>query len=587
MNRLLIVTSMTLLLGGACDNDPAPDPCEGVTCSDHGTCLVDADNQAYCECDTCYAADELTCGREEVEVSADVTEPTVWQSHQIILLTDYIDVTSELVIEECAEVRMLNDGAIYVLDNGAIKSEGSAQYPVTFTSSETTPAAGDWRNIEIEVTASPDSSFDHTIFEYGGGGLTAYGMLYVEGGAEVAVTNSTFRDGQMHAAQFDDGAIVNEFAGNSFDNIEAELIQVHPDAVASLSPITSTNNTRNVVLIMGGETLSGGTWKNLSVPYETNDMIYISSEIAIEEGITVLMGDDTSFYVQDLGTFSALGTVSAPVTFTSSMPEPAAGDWRNIEIYPSAGTGSRFDYTVFEYGGGYGNGFGLLRLLDGGASVEVTNSTFRNCRLHAVQFEPGAQILGFTNNSFDNIETELIQIHPDAVASLSPITSTNNVHEVVLIKGGDTVADGTWSDLGVPYETDGYIYILDTITVEAGVTLLMGDDLAIYVMDLGTLLLDGTTEAHVTVTSAQPVPLAGDWRNIDIDDTASTDSVFRFTDFIYGGATGGAISYGMIYVDYIAELTLEDVTFSDAMACDIYQRGTINATNSPFNLCPP
>ncbi len=395
---------MTLLLGAACDNDPAPDPCEGVTCSDHGTCLVDADNQAYCECDTCYAEDGLTCGREEIEVSADITEPTVWQSHQTITLTDYLYVSSELIIEECVEVRMVYDGAIYVQDDGAIKSEGSEQYPVTFTSSETTPAAG---------------------------------------------------------------------------------------------------------------------------------------------------------------------------------------DWRNIEIYPSAAADSRFDYTIFEYGGGYGNGFGTLRLLDGGASVEVTNSTFRNARLHAVQFEPGSQIVGFTGNSFDNIEAELIQIHPEAVASLSPITSTNNSRDVVLIMGGDTLTDGTWNDLGVPYETDGYIYILNTITVASGVTLLMGDDLAIYVQDLGTLLLDGTSDAHVTVTSAQPTPVAGDWRNIEIDDSASTDSLFRFTDFSYGGATGGADSYGMLYVDYIAEIALEDVTFSDAMTCDIYQRGTINATNTTFNLCSP
>lgn len=403
MKRLLIASLMTLLLGAACDNDSAPDPCEGVTCSDHGTCLVDADNQAYCECDTCYAADGLTCGREEVEISANITAPTVWQSHQTIILTEYLDVSSELIIEECVEVRMLYDGAIYVLDDGAIKSQGSAEYPVTFTSSETTPAAGDWRNIEIQATASPDSSFDHTIFEYGGGGLTAYGMLYVQGGATMAVTNSTFRDGRMHAIQFDDGAIINEFAGNSFDNIEAHLIQVHPDAVASLSPITSTNN----------------------------------------------------------------------------------------------------------------------------------------------------------------------------------------VDEVVLIMGGDTIADGTWNDLGVPYETDGYIYILSAITVAGGVTLLMGDDLAVYVQDLGTLILAGTSDAHVTVTSAQPAPVAGDWRNIEIDDTASADSLFRFTDLIYGGASGGADSYGMIYVDYIAEITLEDVTFSDAMTCDIYQRGTINATNTTYNLCPP
>lgn len=128
---------------------------------------------------------------------------------------------------------------------------------------------------------------------------------------------------------------------------------------------------------------------------------------------------------------------------------------------------------------------------------------------------------------------------------------------------------------------------MSDITVEGGVSILMGDDLAIYVEDLGALILDGTSDAHVTVTSAQASPAAGDWRNIEIHDSASTSNRFSFTDFRYGGATGGAVSYGMLYVDEFAEVTLEDVTFSDAMSCDVYQDGTIHATNSPYSLCSP
>jgi len=591
MKRLVIISSMTFLLAASCGDDDSsnnnnntPTACEGVTCSDHGTCLVDGDGLPYCECDTCYAADGLTCGREEVEVSADITEPTVWQSHQIITLTSYLRVSSELIIEECVEVRVPSDVSIEVLDDGSIKSQGSADHPVLFTSARSTPAPGDWRDITILDSASNDSSFDHTIIEYAGG--YGNGMLRLQsGGAAAAVTNSTFRNGSMHAVQFDTGCDINAFSGNSFDNIEAHLIQIYPAEVASLDPITSTNNSQPVVLIMAGETLAAGTWKNLSVPYQTDSPIYISSEIAIEEGTTVLMGDDTSIYVQDQGTFSTLGTASAPVTFTSFKTTPAAGDWRNIEIYPSAGAGSRFDYTVFEYGGGYGNGFGMLRLVSGGASVEVTNSTFRNGRLHAVQFETESDIVGFTGNSFDNIESELIQIHPDAVASLSPITSTNNTIGVVLIKGGDTLADGTWKDLSVPYETDGHIYILSTITVEAGVSLLMGDYLAFYVQDMGALILDGTSTAHITVTSAKPAPAAGDWKNFEIYGSASANSRFSFTDIQYGGATGGADNYGQLFLDYDAEITLEDVTFSDALVCDVYNRGTIHATNTPYTSC--
>ena len=554
------------------------DPCEGVLCSDHGTCMV-TDGEAYCECDTCYAAEGLTCIRETVEVDAsDITSATTWKSHQIINLNQSIYVNSALIIEECAVVKVKEDGAIYVSDEGSIVSNGTTEHPVTFTSSKSTPAAGDWRNIEIYSSANNGNKFENTVFEYGGG--NEYGMLWVESEAEVAVDNTLFRNGKHHAVQLENGVKLNSFEGNSFDTIDGVLIEMYPETITSLSPVTSTNNTRNVILIQGGDTATDGMWKDLSVPYETDGSIYIQSVIEIEKNTTVLVGDDKVFYVNDSGVIKALGTETEPVIFKSAKSSPDAGDWRNIEIYSSAGSDNKFDYTEFSHGGK--NEYGMLYVEDG-AAVEVTNSSFKMGLNHAIHLDNGAEIGAFTGNSFDTIGGPLIKMYPAALSSLSPVTSTNNTEEVIYVSGGDTEVDGTWKNLSVPYLFDGYIYIYDEITVEKGTSLLIGDDKAFYVQDGGSLILDGTSDDHITLTSGKSSPAAGDWRNIEIYDSSSANNRFSFTDISFGGSGG---TYGQLYIEDGATIALEDVTFADGMICDVYEDGTVNATNTTYNSCP-
>ncbi|MBQ9395464.1 MAG: BspA family leucine-rich repeat surface protein [Proteobacteria bacterium] len=45
------------------ENDPAPNPCEGQTCSGHGACVIkgDGSNEATCLCETNYINDGLSC----------------------------------------------------------------------------------------------------------------------------------------------------------------------------------------------------------------------------------------------------------------------------------------------------------------------------------------------------------------------------------------------------------------------------------------------------------------------------------------------------------------------------------------------
>jgi hypothetical protein len=52
-----------LVPGGCDDGENPPDPCEGVTCSGHGSCLADGAN-ALCICDQGYRSDGPSCVSE-------------------------------------------------------------------------------------------------------------------------------------------------------------------------------------------------------------------------------------------------------------------------------------------------------------------------------------------------------------------------------------------------------------------------------------------------------------------------------------------------------------------------------------------
>jgi cysteine-rich repeat protein len=62
------------LVFSSCDDSTtsATDPCEGITCSEHGTCTVE-DLLASCDCDTGYVAEGLTCVEVVVGPCTDVT----------------------------------------------------------------------------------------------------------------------------------------------------------------------------------------------------------------------------------------------------------------------------------------------------------------------------------------------------------------------------------------------------------------------------------------------------------------------------------------------------------------------------------
>ncbi len=506
-----------------------------------------------------------------------ITSSQKWSGTHILEGNLYIK--SGVEISPCTKVLVAPGAKISVTDSGSIKSIGTKDCPVVFTSSKSSKAKGDWNLIEIYDKSSSDNAFDYTILEYGGSG--SYGMLWIDGGASVKIDNTTFDNSKSYGLYVDQDANIGSFTGNKFSNMDLNPIFISANEVRFLNKIETEGNAVNAVLVNGGNISKAAVWKNIGIPYFIKQHIYIKASVEIEAGNTFLMGNDTKIGISDSGSIKAIGTQDKPIVFTSSKATKDAGDWRLIEIYSTASADNTFEYVTLEFGG---NGdYGLL-WIDEGADVIIKNTTFKESASYGIYAETGVVISSFSGNKFENIILNPISITAPDIIQLDKFETSGNQVNTILVRGGTTLKKGIWKNTGIPYEMMQNIYIKSAIEVDAGVTILIGPNYKIGVSDSGSLRLKGTKDANITVKSAKSTPAAGDWGEIDIYSTANNDNVWDYVNVMHGGGD----DYGQVWVDDGITLTLNNCKFSESKGCDVYVEDGANVVNnsSTYKVCP-
>jgi hypothetical protein len=151
------------------------------------------------------------------------------------------------------EVRfLLDEGSGTAI--GALRAEGTAEKPITFTSAAATPAAGDWVGIVVEGTPDPRNKIAYAKISYAGGsaqissfdcqsplnpGFSNEGAILIVGGkpATAFVTNTTIEnsagDGIVRGWT---GDPVELLATNTFTNV-ARCNQTFPKPLVGACPV--------------------------------------------------------------------------------------------------------------------------------------------------------------------------------------------------------------------------------------------------------------------------------------------------------------------------------------------------------------
>lgn len=500
---------------------------------------------------------------------------TVWEDTHVIKGT--LTVNAPLTIKACSTIKMDSGASINVRDNGSITVIGKPTCKTKFTSYKTFPSAGDWDAIYLYGTASAGNAFEFVTFEYGGGN---YGAVWVEEGADVRFDSSTFSHIKDKGIKFEDGAEIGSFVGNTFKSLGGNPVWTSSNIVPSLSPIVTEDVAAavNRVHVFGTATRNG-TWKNLGIPYEVEG-ISIEAAVTVEPGTTIGVMPDSIINVQENGALVMEGTAAQRIIVTSAKTAPKAGDWNYIGIYNTASENNRFEYVDFKYGG---STYGIF-WVEQDASVSFDNCTFSEIDGPGMEMKD-ITLNSFTGNSFSGLSDYPIVTTASVVPSLSPITTADMAADKdrVHVTGGYTDIGGTWKNLGIPYELEGLSFRAP-VTVEAGTTLLIMPNEIIDISDNGSLILDGTADARITVKSSKTSPAAGDWNYIGIYNTSSSDNRFTYADIMHGGSG----NYGQVWLEGGATLTLDNTVFSEGQDCDIHEStdAILNATDSTYVNCP-
>lgn len=236
-------------------------------------------------------------------------------------------------IEAGSTFIMAPDTWIDVSSTGKIVAVGTSSKPITFRSSNSVPAEGDWYGIEDDGNGS---SYAYCAISHAGTGLDIDGSL-------ASVTSCAFSDNTV-GLDLHDALSMSALSSNVFSsNLDPLIVNGKYDLDDTN---TFTGNTHQYVTLDSGTIATARSWGLVKVPLFVESGFYVEEVLTIAPGVRLSMGPDAWIDVASSGCLEAVGTEAAPISLTSSKPTPAAGDWYGITV---DGNGCNLTWCVVKH----------------------------------------------------------------------------------------------------------------------------------------------------------------------------------------------------------------------------------------------
>ena len=326
-----------------------------------------------------------------------------------------------------------------------------------------------------------------------------------------------------------------------------------------------------------GYITSDETWTLVGSPHIIQSLTVVrnNATLTIEPGVEVRFNKDATNPRLIIGEGSsdgtsgrliAQGTATQKIIFSSNEASPQPGDWSDIYFWDAASDDSIIENAVIEYAGkSYGN-----------IQIHSTNPTIRNCIIRK-SLKAGIYMYGSTSEisgcRFEENEgygIHLVSSSPvlDANTFINngsyPVYISNSYGLEPVIYGTNTFSGNnpdqiyfgvcvishnhTLRYLGIPYFFPSMTTVKNnaTLTIEPGVEvrfnkdatnprLIIGEGIS---GTAGRLIAQGTDTQKIIFTSNEASPQPGDWREINLHQTASDDSIIENAIIEYGGSEG-------------------------------------------------
>jgi hypothetical protein len=315
--------------------------------------------------------------------------------------------------------------------------------------------------------------------------------------------------------------------------------------------------------------------------------------VQIKPGVVVSIGDSAdpqgTFITE--GRFDEASNKVYPVVIESADPTKFFG---GIYVYPT----SKLDLTITAVvrGGNADSAPGAIEAR--GTQAKPLSQNLRMRGVLVTKSGASGVVLssyaGFTSDSEALYVTESgqqpesdprlftgfpIDIQPPGMATLPRGGAyTGNRRDEIFVRAATRVdVDETFPSLGVPFRMHGTFQMYDlqksplTLTIEAGATLRFEKEgsgsMRVAAGDFAAqapvkVVAKGTSASHVTLTSAEPTPAAGDWGGLSL--LNSPGSVLEYVDFSYAGGESGTRGFGCGPMDNDSALLIQDWVPADA-----------------------
>jgi hypothetical protein len=357
------------------------------------------------------------------------------------------------------------------------------------------------------------------------------------------------------------------------------------------------------------------TLKDLGLPvdyvYKSEGIELLTVEnnatLTIEPGVTIQFSNPwdeiRGMIIADGATIKANGTSEKRIQFIGANNEK--GSWIGITL--KSKTDNQFSYCDFVNAGwDLVNTAGLYLSGDGnGSKSGITHCKFTNGSGYGLYSGSGdCELTAFNNNVFEDFDFPPVYFYVANLKQLEKFDMTSDftknkkpyieVHRPVMDR------DVTIHQTTVPYYfNSGYHTDIDhTLTINEGVTICLNEEggFGCYNDRNGRLMINGTAAKKVTITRLPGTTYH--WGEIDAGFLPG--SVIKHCIFEYGGLHE---MYGVIFVTYETDITLENVEFKNSKHYDaviqaahciytinhnniIYSRSSGNVFVSTFNYRP-
>ncbi len=298
---------------------------------------------------------------------------------------------------------------------GALIAVGTQAEPILFTSSATTPAAGDWEGLVFyEGTSSSGTILKHVTIDYAGKPMGAFeGAIHTY--KPIKVEDCLIKNSKTYGVWCNQGVGFTGFSGNTIQYCQTFPLCIDVAYAHTIGQNNTLSENEDNGILLTEELITGDVrWLNHNVPYILAEGLIIRNltavaKLTLNPGCVLKLAQGRGISVDVNASLVANGSVSAPITFTSLANSPANGDWSGICFEEGSDAGNLLNYCTVEYAGGYTDFNVGIR----SSNATVSNSTIRHSSMHGIYvyvnepaYNPTLQNNTFSNNQGQDVYYE-------------------------------------------------------------------------------------------------------------------------------------------------------------------------------------